>query len=703
MYLCEAMVNLRVLHRLIRRRPMTVLPVVALFLAVFAAGCASMGRPEGGPRDVEPPVFVSGNPAPGAINVKANKIRLTFDENVDLKNVQQTVIVSPAQRRQPIISSIGRTITVELRDTMRDSTSYTIDFGNAIADLNEGNQLDGFAYAFSTGPIIDTLSISGMVFEARTLEPAQGMLVGVYNANEPDSAIATLPFERVTRTNQLGQFTVRNLAPGAYRVYALNDMNGDYHWDRSEDVAFYDMEVTPAAESTTHTDTLTAADGSDSIVTVSSTIFLPNDILLTWFNENYTPAYMTKYERPADNRLSLLFNAPTDSMPELKIVAPSGSLAALDGRPSAEWAAIDASPGHDSIDVWITDSAVIRCDSLLVSARYVMTDTLDNLVWVTDTVKMFMRNSGKKKKETKAAPQKKSEEADGDSVVADIPEVPKMNITVVGGKTQQLNQPLRLLIDRPLAVFDSTAVVLEMKSENDSLWEKVPRFTLRHSDSGRLLELMGSPVEWESGASYRMTIDSAALVSAYGEVLPKTISEFKARNADEYSAIIFNITGTEGKPAIVELLNKNDEPVANATVTDGRAELHYLDPSTYYARLFFDSNGNGIYDTGSLLDSIQPEETYYFPKKIPVKKNWDVEQTWDIYELTVDTQKPVDIKKNKPKLKAGEQPLNNEDEEESLYDEFGRPINGANVNIYTNTFDTKTNKNARGGRFQNAR
>ncbi|MFG6423697.1 MAG: Ig-like domain-containing protein, partial [Paramuribaculum sp.] len=377
---------------------MTILPAVVALIAAIATGCASMGRPEGGPRDTMPPVFVSGSPAPGALNVTTNKIRLRFNENIDLKNVQQTVIVSPAQKRQPLISSVGPWINVELRDTLRDSMTYTIDFGDAITDLNEGNPLDGFAYAFSTGPVIDTLSVSGMVFEARTLEPAQGMLVGVYNTHEPDSAIATMPFERVTRTNQLGQFTIRNLAPGSYRIYALNDMNSDYHWDRSEDVAFLGEAITPVAETSVVTDSLKAADGTDSIVTSTTVTYLPNDILLTWFNENYKPAYMTKYERNSESRMTLLFNAPTDSAPELRIVASDGPLAALNGKPSSEWAAIDMSAGRDSLDIWITDSAVIRTDSLLISARYLMTDTTDRLVWATDTVKMFLRNSGKKKK-----------------------------------------------------------------------------------------------------------------------------------------------------------------------------------------------------------------------------------------------------------------------------------------------------------------
>ena len=138
----------------------------------------------------------------------------------------------PAQKSIPSITANGRRITVDIRDSLIPNTTYTIDFSDAIRDLNEGNVLDGFAIDFSTGDSIDSLRISGMVFEARTLEPAQGMLVGVYS-NLSDTALRTLPMERIARTNQLGQFTIRGLRPGEYRIFAINDVNRDYHWDRS--------------------------------------------------------------------------------------------------------------------------------------------------------------------------------------------------------------------------------------------------------------------------------------------------------------------------------------------------------------------------------------------------------------------------------------------------------------------------------------
>ena len=229
--------------------------LLAMIAVALLAACANMGRPEGGPRDELPPVYVRSNPSIGQLNVKGNKITVYFDENIALDDAMNKIVVSPAQRTTPAISSNGKRVTVELRDTLLPNTTYTIDFADAVKDLNEGNVLDGLALDFATGDTIDTLRISGMVFEAQTLEPAQGMLVGVYS-NLDDSAITTLPMERITKTNQLGQFTIRNLKEGTYRIFALNDVNRDYHWDRSEDVAFYDVTVSPSTTPVTITDTL---------------------------------------------------------------------------------------------------------------------------------------------------------------------------------------------------------------------------------------------------------------------------------------------------------------------------------------------------------------------------------------------------------------------------------------------------------------
>ncbi len=235
-------------------------------IACALTACASIGRPEGGPRDTTPPEFTYSNPAPGSRNVKTTRIDVYFNENVQLDDPTNKIIVSPAQKTMPSLNAQGRRVTVELRDSLIPNATYTIDFADAINDLNEKNILDGFAIDFSTGQDLDTLRISGMVLAARNLEPAQGMLVGVYSKLD-DTTLTTLPFERVARTNQYGQFTIRNLKPGQYHIFAINDVNRDNHWDRSEDIAFYDLTISPTVEDIEVTDTLRSAQNTDSLVT----------------------------------------------------------------------------------------------------------------------------------------------------------------------------------------------------------------------------------------------------------------------------------------------------------------------------------------------------------------------------------------------------------------------------------------------------
>ena len=179
-------------------------------MAVMVAAGASIGRPEGGPRDEVPPVFVRSNPTPGALNVERGKVDIIFDENIKLEDIADKLVISPAQKQNPAVSSNGRRITVELRDTLRDSTTYTFDFSDAIRDLNEGNILDGFALDFSTGPSIDSLRISGMVLDSHTLAPQHGILVGVHRS-DADTVFSCVRMERVARTDDKGRFSLRGL------------------------------------------------------------------------------------------------------------------------------------------------------------------------------------------------------------------------------------------------------------------------------------------------------------------------------------------------------------------------------------------------------------------------------------------------------------------------------------------------------------
>lgn len=619
--------------------------------ALLLAACASIGRPEGGPRDMTPPVMVSSTPAPGSVNVSNGRIDIVFDENITLDDPMNKIVVSPPQKKQAQISSNGRRVRITLRDTLRDSTTYTVDLADAVRDLNEGNILDGLAIDFSTGPSIDTLMISGIVFEGRTLEPAQGMIVGVYSTPVADTALTTLPMERITKTNALGRFTIRNLKPGSYRVFAINDLNHDFHWDRSEDIAFLDRDISPSTMAIEVTDTFTDAAGNDSLVTRPATRFLPDDILLTWFNENYKPLYLVKHERPDARRLTLEMSTRSDSLPQLTLLNTVRAGARLDRE-----AVLQSSPGLDSLTYWLRDTTLIGSDTLKIAARYLHTDTLDNITFTTDTLTFALRQAKKKKK--------RDEETDS------VPKLEFVNIGISSRQPQDLNIPLLFETSAPTASIDSAGFRIEELV--DSIWVPVAAKIPSPPDSLQPMKLL-TEMTWKPKTKYRVTIDSLAVTDIYGNHNRPFVQEVSTHAIEDYAALFFNIGDLGPDSAIVELLS-SDKPVRLEPVRNGVATFEYVTPGAYYARLFIDRNHNGRWDTGSVADTLQPEDVFYFSKKLNLKKNWDVEQQWNIYETPVDLQKPEDIKTNKPprpkweteeereKRKKG----NNDDEEEEF-------------------------------------
>jgi hypothetical protein len=656
--------------------------------AFLLCACASVGRPDGGPRDEDPPRYVSSSPAPGELNVSSNKITITFDENVQLDNASTKVIVSPAQRQQPAISSNGHKVTIELRDTLLPNTTYTIDLADAVKDLNEGNFLDGFAMDFSTGPDLDTLRISGIVMEARNLEPAQSMLVGIYS-NPADSMLTTTRFERIAKTNQYGQFTIRNLKPGAYRIYAINDLNNDLRWDRTEDIAFFNDTIHPTTEPIMVNDTLTTAAGTDSIATHPGAHYLPDDVLLTWFNEGYAAQYLRNYSRTDRRVLYMEMATKADSLPQLAIIRAGKDTTR---RPLADVSVLSRNLTCDTLHYWLTDTNLVRTDSLLVEARYRRVDSLEQLTWQTDTLKFNYKAPKEKKSDKKnKAPQVQTAAASDTSAVNSANPQPKewFHLKQSGGSSQELNLPAYFTTEEPIREIRRDG--LHLQTMPDSTWIDLPTDTIKP-----LLQLTDSfalhnyqlDYTWQPATKYRLVVDSLAIQGYYGTFTKQESFEFKTLEADEYSNIIFNITGTDAyqAPGIVELLNKQDAVVGTATVQNGSAHLTFVKPGTYYARIYFDTDSSGDYTTGNVAEKRQPEDVYYYPKKITLKKNWDMEQSWNIFEVALDLQKPNDIKKNKPKKSdkdmRDEEDENPEDEED---DEYNTGFNSTQRSSLTNS------------------
>ena len=256
---------------------------VTLLLTMIVS-CARMGQPDGGWFDDTPPRVVSTNPVEKGTKVKSKKVTITFDEFIKLEDASNKVVVSPPQIEPADIKSSGKNIIVELNDSLKDNTTYTIDFSDAISDNNEGNPMGNYTYSFSTGERIDTFEVSGNVLDASNLEPVKGILVGLYD-DLSDTVFARKPFIRVSRTDSRGRFVIKGVAPGTYRVYALQDADGDYIYSqKSEMIAFTHETFEPYAKPDVRQDTIWRDTlRIDSIARVNYTHFYPDNIVLRAF------------------------------------------------------------------------------------------------------------------------------------------------------------------------------------------------------------------------------------------------------------------------------------------------------------------------------------------------------------------------------------------------------------------------------------
>ena len=630
-----------------------------IFIIIAAAvmySCANIGNPSGGPIDKTPPIFMRSNPTPNAVNVKDRKIEIFFDEIVTLKDPSTKIIVSPAQTEMPRMSALGRKVTVELVDSLLPNTTYTIDFSNSIQDNNEGNAIDNFAFAFSTGSVIDSMRMSGYVLDSRTLEPMQSVVVGL-QSNLADSAFHKEKLQRVALTNDRGQFTIRNVSPGSYHIFALKDLDRDYKFGNpTEDIAFLDSIIVPSIGSREAADTVyNDLNEIDTIMRATRPAYFPNDILLSMFNEDRKSQYLANNLRVDSTRISLTFAAASDTLPSLSIV----------GRNDVpdQWYTLERSQTNDTLTYWIRPPHLVSADTLMVATTYLRTDTASNLSWGTDTLKFtFQRQKAKKKK--------KNEETDS------LEQIRFMELHPLANGTQEVYAPLLLQTGTPIERYSREAFHLQRKLQNDTTFypAEIKSIALRDSTLSRR-DLM-LKVDWEPGAAYTLAVDSLAMTDIYGLQTKPLKVDFNVRKMEEYGNIVFNIPAVRDS-AIVELLDGTDKVVLHTPVKNHRAELLNLQPGKYYARLFIDRNGNGKYDTGNYDMHLQPEETVYYPGAINLKKNWDVEQTWDIYATPIDKQKPEAIKKNKPERKKWEkvntEKTETDEDEENGFSDFSNP------------------------------
>ena len=618
--------------------------VMALSIIHYAfsiSSCARMGSPDGGWYDDDPPKVIGATPEDKGTNVKSKKVTIYFDEFIKLEDATNKVIVSPPQLEMPEIKGAGKKIVVELKDTLKENTTYTIDFSDAISDNNEGNPMGNYTYSFSTGERIDTFEVSGYVLEASNLEPVQGILVGLYD-DLADSAFKTKPLMRVSRTDSRGRFVVKGVAPGTYRAYALKDADGDFRYgQKSEMIAFSHDTFEPSSKPDTRTDTVWRDSlHIDALLRVPYTHFLPDDITLLAFTQTQTDRMLLKMERVEPNKISMYFTYGDSLLPEIKGLNFDADNAFL----------VEANEKRDTIHYWLRDTMLVNQDTLRMDITYQVTDTLGNLVQQTDSaVEVVPKVSYEKRmkdlakeyeKWEKEQEKKKKRDEKYDSIYPVKALEPRYNVP----SSIDPNQRITIEMPTPLVYCDTSAV--HLYSQIDSVWYKAACIFRPVPNTIRQYEILA---EWRPSIEYSLEIDSAAFVDIYGLVSNPYKQGIKVKSMDEYSTLVLNISGLENVDStiIVQMLSNSDAPVKEVRVRGGAAEFFYINPGKYYFRAFVDANGNGVWDTGDYDEDRQAEAVYYYPKEIECKEKWDVTESWNLTAKPRFQQKPEAITKQK--------------------------------------------------------
>ncbi|WP_033147477.1 Ig-like domain-containing protein [Prevotella sp. P6B1] len=608
-------------------------------VALAMIGCARMGQPDGGWYDDDPPKVIGCTPADQATNVTAKKITILFDEYIKLTDANNKVIVSPPQLEVPDIKAAGKKIVVELQDSLMANTTYTIDFSDAISDNNEGNPMGSYTYSFSTGERIDTFEVSGYVLDASNLEPIKGIMVGLY-ADLTDSAFQTKPMLRVSRTDGSGHFVVKGVAPGTYRAYALQDMDGDFRFtQKSEMIAFNKQTFEPSSKPDVRTDTVWRDSlHIDALIQVPYTHFLPDDITLLAFTHVQTDRFLIKTERVEANKFSMYFSYGHPDLPVIKGLNFDSNDAFV----------IETNEKQDTIHYWLRDTTLINQDTLSMEISYQISDSTGLLVNQTDTIEALAKTPYEKRLKAQAKEieqwqkeqdKKKKRGMEYDSIWHEKPLEPKYDAS----PSMDPDKIVRVEMPTPLQRCDTAAV--HLYSMIDSVWYESECKMVPIPNQIRRYEILA---DWRPGIEYSLEVDSAAFEDIYGKVSNAYKLGIKVKSEDEYGTLKLNITGVEDSAMVVQLLNGSDKIVKQTRVKNHVAEFYYLKPDKYYVSAFIDENGNGIWDTGNYAEGRQAEAVYYYPREIECKAKWDVSQSWNVTGTPIYKQKPAKITKQKP-------------------------------------------------------
>ena len=557
---------------------------------LFLQSCANIVAPTGGAQDKIPPKIVEQKSTPNfQTNFKKQRIELTFDEWIKLEDAFNQVVVSPPLEEQPQVTLDGKTVVFEFgkKEVLRENATYTINFGTSVKDLSEGNVAKNLRFVFSTGAIIDSLTVRGRVVDAVTGEPTEGVVLMLYD-NFADSVVRKIKPFYFGRTDKNGEAIIENVREGTFKVFALLDKDLNYLYNQDiERIGFPDSLFHVTADFTASkmkADTAKSAK-QDSIIKAGGKSQILN---------NQTGMINIRLFDPP--KKWQLLTKETDKYGLIKIIANQDPTAAK----------VTFDDVQQKIEMEVSKDTILAYYDIPSGDAswniYVKNDTFP-----TDTVRI--RTRGRVdflKKNLKLTP-----------------------LSIQSNYAKNPIKPFILNFSTPIESIDSQKVILL-----DSARQNIPLSIHYDSTSKRRLVFDAA---WVEGMPYNFTILPQALTDIYGLKNDTVATKIQVQKKSELGAIIVKVNGLDSlKHYVVQIINSSDGVEASFYIDNKKAaekRFEMIPPAEYKLKVIEDTNVNRRWDTGNYDTHSQPERIFW--KKIEgLRADWEVETEFDINKGT---------------------------------------------------------------------
>ena len=585
-----------------------IIPVsIILGMTIFSHSCANTTTPPtGGPKDTIPPVITEIYPVMGQTQVPVSKtqLKIMFNEYVTVKD-PKSLFLSPPLEKAPKFKLKGKGVVVYFESDLDSNKTYTLDLTNAIGDNNEGNMVPGFTLVFSTGPIIDTMMVTGIVQDCNSLKPLKGATVMLYK-DQADSAVFLKRPDAAVKTDEWGFFCLRNIQDTVYRMYAIIDENNNNKYDpETEKIAFIDSLFRPVKYVIDSLPELQKYDMKDTLHCLAR----ETEVELNIFREKPSKQMIVNKERVGERTAYITFMAPYAQIDSIWV-----------RDVPAEDLITQFNIMQDSLEIWVNDPRP-QPDTMFLNVRYLKTDSLGMLNPFTEELKLL-----------------KPKKTAGKSSSRDIKKEDTLAVFTIEAKPETVEQ-YGFTIEFAYPLVESAFDSLVFRSINPRQQENIGSYTVVQ-DSLNLRKYIITPTEkLQPGYEYFLKVPHRKFRDVNGFYNDSSEVKVTLPNDDKLSTLFLSLSNVQNK-YIVDLLNEKRDKVLRQYIVEADQTLifPYLKAGKYSIRITEDLNRNGIVDTGILLERKQPEKVRFYKLEdgtflIDIPEMMELEQNLDLQAM----------------------------------------------------------------------